>query len=105
MVKRQFTFDEIKDTIRVKNVNMYTGKSIVFDGKNFVTKQNKDVFYYYVLDMLDSLDYQAFGLKDPSLIDNLERYDNRIRCNDKIMRSKIESTINLVRDLQDKTLL
>ena len=38
---------------------MYTVHSVCFDGKDFVTKPNRDVFEYYIMDLLDSCDYFA----------------------------------------------
>ena len=102
MVRQHFLFPEINRTLRVKNSNMYTGHSTCFDGKEFVTKPNKDLFYYYILDHLDSLDFMAYDLKDDRVTRNLEKYDDNIRKNEKNMREKIQQTIATVKDLQDK---
>lgn len=111
MVRQHFLFPEINRTLCVKNSNMYTGQSVCFNGKEFVTKPNKDVFEYYIMDLLDSCDYFADDFKkadslDKSEIDrlirNLDKYDSNIRKNDKVMRQKIQTTIAQVKDLQGK---
>jgi hypothetical protein len=111
MVRQHFLFPEINRTLCVKNTNMYTGHSICFDGKDFVTKPNKDLFKYYILDLLDSCDYFADDFKKAEclekeeidrLIRNLDKYDSNIRDNDKMMREKIQKTIAQVKDLQGK---
>lgn len=109
MVKTHFTFPEINRTLYVKNSNMYTGNSICFNGKDFVTKPNCDVFEYYIMDLLDSCDYFAYDFKKAEyfekpeidrLIENLDKYDSNIRKNEKHMRQKIQSTIAQVKSLQ-----
>lgn len=109
MVKTHFTFPEINRTLTVKNSNMYTGHSICFNGKEFVTKPNRDVFEYYIMDLLDSCDYFAYDFKKAEyfekpeidrLIENLDKYDSNIRKNDKHMRQKIQTTIAQVKSLQ-----
>jgi hypothetical protein len=111
MVRQHFLFPEINRTLCVKNSNMYTGHSVCFDGKDFVTKPNRDVFEYYILDLLDSCDYFADDFKKAEslekseidrLIRNLDKYDSNIRKNDKVMREKIQRTIAQVKDLQGK---
>ena len=111
MVRQHFLFPEINRTLCVKNSNMYTGHSVCFDGKDFVTKPNRDVFEYYIMDLLDSCDYFADDFKKAEslekseidrLIRNLDKYDSNIRKNDKVMREKIQRTIAQVKDLQGK---
>lgn len=111
MVRQHFLFPEINRTLCVKNSNMYTGHSVCFDGKDFVTKPNRDVFEYYIMDLLDSCDYFADDFKKAEslekseidrLIRNLDKYDSNIRKNDKVLREKIQRTIAQVKDLQGK---
>jgi hypothetical protein len=111
MVRQHFLFPEINRTLCVKNSNMYTGQSVCFNGKDFVTKPNKDVFEYYIMDLLDSCDYFADDFKKADSLDkneidrlirNLDKYDSNIRKNDKVMRQKIQTTIAQVKDLQGK---
>ena len=93
LVKLHFQYDEVKNNIVLKNISPYKSCEI-FDGKSFIVVNNHEIFRYYVMDQLDTLDYFAVvDVKDPVLTRRLERYDDHIRKNDKHMLAMINKTM------------
>ena len=93
LVKLHFQYDEVKNNIVLKNISPYKSCEI-FDGKSFIVVNNHEIFRYYVMDQLDTLDYFAVvDVQDPVLTRRLERYDDHIRKNDKHMLAMINKTM------------
>ena len=58
LVDLHFEYDEVKNNILLKNTSPYKSCQI-YNGKSFVVASNQELFRFYIMDFLDTLDYFA----------------------------------------------